>query len=48
MMKNNFCHIICSDWNKYYILSIPEGKHITISIPDGINSIEYLFLRKQI
>ena len=44
MMKNNFCHNISSNWNKYDILSIPKKKNITISITDGINSIEYVFL----
>jgi hypothetical protein len=38
--KENFCHNICSDWSKYYIISISMEKNIAIFIPDGINSID--------
>ena len=42
-MKYNFRHKICSGWKKYYIISIPTFKNITIFIPYGINNMEYLF-----
>ena len=42
MMRLNFCHGICLDWNKFYI------KNIRIFILGGINNIECLFHKETI
>jgi hypothetical protein len=40
-------HNICSGWKKYHIISILTVENITIFIPDGINSMEYLFFTEK-
>jgi len=37
-----------SEWNKYYIIFISREKILPFLISDGINSIKYLFLKKEI
>jgi len=32
VMKYNFCHNICSNWNKYYITCSKDWKIYTIDI----------------